>query len=178
MPSQDKSSLQQLTRCGLFTAIALTIFMIEARLPAPLPFPAAKLGLSNCVTLYIAYTMSLKAASQVLFARIILGAIFAGQLLTLLYSAVGGLCCFLALVLLKPFFPWNRLWFVSPCCALAHNLGQLTVASLVMGTEEVFYFFPYLCLLALVSGLFVGLVTQQVVAREKKILPQKSSNNH
>ncbi len=168
MALQGKSpdSLRNLTRCSLFTAIALTIFMIEARIPLPIPIPGAKLGLANCVTLYVGYTMDIASAGKVLFSRILLAALFAGQLLTLLYSATGGLCCFLLLAVVKPFFSWRRLWFVSPLCGMAHILGQMCVASYVMGTKEIFYFAPYLLLLSLISGLFVGIATQQLIERQ------------
>lgn len=165
MKSQDK--LRNLTRSALFTAIALTIFMIEARLPAPMPIPGAKLGLANCVTIYVAYTMGVSQAGKILFCRILLGSLFAGQLLTMLYSAMGGLFCLALLALLKPLLSWEKIWFLSPCCALAHNFGQVLVASFMLGQREVFYFLPYLAFVALVSGLFVGLATQFLLGREK-----------
>ncbi|MFI3253430.1 MAG: Gx transporter family protein [Eubacteriales bacterium] len=165
--SQDK--LKELTRSSLFVAIATTIFIIEARLPLLIPLPGAKLGLSNCVTIYVAYSMGVSQAWKVLFCRILLGGFFAGQLLTLAYSATGGLCCLLLLTLLKPFCPWDKIWFVSPCCAVVHNLGQLSLATVILGSQEVFYLFPYLTLLAVISGLFVGIATQNLLAREKKI---------
>ncbi len=165
MGFQDKRKLQKLCYCALFTAIALTIFIIESRLPAPLPIPGAKLGLANAVTLYVAYSLGCSYAFQVLFCRILLSAMFAGQLLSLFYSATGGLCCFLCLCLLKPLFSWEKLWFLSPCCAMAHMVGQVTIASFLLGTEEIFYFLPYLVLLSLVSGLFVGIATQHLCKR-------------
>ena len=38
---------KRLTRAALLTAIALTIFMVEAQLPALAPVPGIKLGLAN-----------------------------------------------------------------------------------------------------------------------------------
>lgn len=166
MPSQDK--LKELTKCGLFTAIALTIFMIESRIPLPIPIPGAKLGLANAVTLYVVYTMGVAAAAKVLFCRIILGGIFAGQMLTLMYSATGGFFCLVFLIFAKKSTTWKQIWFISPLCAIAHNTGQVMLASYVMGTDAILYFLPYLILLALVSGLFVGLATQQLVARTER----------
>ena len=42
---------------GLLTAIALTIFMIEAQIPPVVPVPGVKLGLSNIVTVFTVSTM-------------------------------------------------------------------------------------------------------------------------
>ena len=41
---------RKLTTMALLTAIALTIFIIEAQIPAPVPIPGIKLGLSNIIT--------------------------------------------------------------------------------------------------------------------------------
>lgn len=164
MVSQDK--LRELTRCALFTAIALTIFLLESRIPLPIAIPGAKLGLANCVTLYVGYSMGLAQAGKVLLCRIFMGALFSGQVLTLLYSATGGFFCWVLLCVLKKFFSWRQLWFVSPCCGMAHNLGQVLMASFVMGTKEIFSFLPYLLLLSLISGSFVGIATQELMKRQ------------
>lgn len=166
MPTPDKPTrLRQLTRCGVLCGIALTLFMIEARLPAPLPFPGAKLGLSNSVTLVAVYRLGWSWGALLLVGRILLGALFAGQLLTLLYSGAGGLAVLLLLALLRPLTTEGQLWLVSPLCGVAHNLGQLLVARQVMGTAVTLYFLPYLILLGLVSGLLVGLATQETLRR-------------
>lgn len=164
-----KESLQELTRCALFTAIALTLFLIEMHIPVPIPIPGAKLGLANAVTLYVAYTLGTKRASQVLLSRIFLGALFSGQLLTLLYSATGGLFCLAFLMVVSTRTTYKQLWFISPCCAMCHNLGQLAVASKVLGTSAVWYYLPYLTILGIVSGLFIGIVATAVLERFNKI---------
>lgn len=158
--------LKQLTRCGMFTAIALTIFMIEARLPSISPIPGMKLGLANGVTMYVAYSMGVSAAGQILFSRILLGAMFAGQFSMLLYSAMGGLFSFLFLALVRKKTSKKDLWYISPCCALCHNLGQVLTASQVMGTTAIFYFLPYLSFMALGSGFFIGLLSAHLLERE------------
>lgn len=164
MQSQD--NLKRITRCGLFTAIALTIFIIETRIPPLLPIAGMKMGFSNAVTLYVAYAMGLASAGQVLLARIFLGAIFAGQFSIILYSATGGLCSYLFLVLVRKRTSAKELWFVSPCCAICHNLGQMLVASFLLGRAVVLYFAPYLFLMAVVSGVFVGVITEKLLKRE------------
>ena len=42
---------------GLLTAIALTIFMIEAQIPPVVPVPRVKLGLSDLVTVFTLFTV-------------------------------------------------------------------------------------------------------------------------
>ena len=43
--------------CALLTAIALTIFMVEAQIPVPIPIPGVKLGLANIVTVYAVFVL-------------------------------------------------------------------------------------------------------------------------
>ena len=79
----------RLTRLALLTAIALTIFLAEAQLPV-IPIPGVKLGLANIVTVYTMFVLGPGDALLVLSARVFLGAVFSGQMMTLIYSAAGG----------------------------------------------------------------------------------------
>ena len=75
---------RKLTQMAMLTAIALTIFMIEAQIPAPVPIPGIKLGLANIVTVFAVFAMGPKEAATILFCRIFLGAVFAGNFSTIL----------------------------------------------------------------------------------------------
>ena len=133
---------RRLTLLALFTAIALTIFMVEAQIPVPLPIPGVKLGLANIVTVYVMFVLGPGDALLVLSARVFLGAVFSGQMSTLLYSAGGGLLCWLALCLLRRVLSRDQIWLCSPVAAIFHNLGQLLVAAGVMKTWAVWPISP------------------------------------
>ena len=47
---------KKLTRMALLTAIALTIFVLEAQLPV-IPIPGMKLGLANIITVYAVFVI-------------------------------------------------------------------------------------------------------------------------
>ena len=51
---------RKLTQMAMLTAIALTIFMIEAQIPALVPIPGIKLGLANIVTVFAVFAMGPK----------------------------------------------------------------------------------------------------------------------
>ena len=109
----------------LLTAIALTIFMVEAQIPVAVPIPGVKLGLANIVTVYTVFALGAGDALLVLLCRVFLGAVFSGQMMTLLYSLGGGLLCWLAMVGLKQMLTVRQIWLCSPLAAICHNLGQL-----------------------------------------------------
>lgn len=77
---------------ALLTAIALTIFMAEAQIPVPIPIPGIKLGLANIVTVYAVFALGPGDALLILVARVFLGAVFSGQMMTLFYSLGAGCC--------------------------------------------------------------------------------------
>ena len=81
--TQPIKGTRRLTRLALLTAIALTIFMVEAQIPSPIAIPGVKLGLANIVTVWLMFTFGAKDAALVLCARIFLGAVFAEAPVTL-----------------------------------------------------------------------------------------------
>ena len=83
---------KKMTLLALLTAIALTIFMLEAQIPSPVPIPGVKLGLANIVTVFTVFVLGPKEGAAVLAVRVFLGAVFAGNFSTILYSAAGGVC--------------------------------------------------------------------------------------
>ena len=160
---------KRLTRMALLTAVALTIFVVEAQLPALAPIPGIKLGLSNIVTIWALFSLGPLDAGMILLARILLGGVFAGQLMTLLYSLSGGALCYLVTVVLKRFLTDRQIWVASIFGAMAHNLGQLLAASLVMHAGAVFYYFPVLMISGILTGAFTGLAAQLLYSRLKKL---------
>ena len=160
---------KKLTRMALLTAIALTIFMVEAQIPALVPVPGVKLGLANIVTVFAVFTMGSREGALILAARIFLGAVFAGNFSTILYSAAGGLCAILVTIGLKRLLTPGQLWVAGVLGAVAHSVGQMAMAIAVTATPALLMYLPVLILCALVTGLFTGLCAQFLVKRGKDI---------
>ena len=53
-------NIRRLTRCALWAAVALIIFVVESYIPPIIPVPGFKLGLANVVTLAAIYTVGRK----------------------------------------------------------------------------------------------------------------------
>ena len=160
---------RKLTRMALLTAIALTIFMVEAQIPALVPIPGVKLGLSNIVTVFAVYTMGSKEGAMILAARIFLGAVFAGNFSTIFYSAAGGACAILVTIGLKRLLTRRQLWVAGALGAVAHSIGQMAVAVAMTGTPGLLMYLPVLVICSIVTGLFTGLCAQLLVKRGKEI---------
>ena len=156
-----------LTRLGLLSAIALTIFMVEAQIPALVPVPGVKLGLANIVTVFAVWVLGPWEGAAVLAVRIFLGAVFSGNFGTIFYSAAGGLLAILTTIGLRRILKNNQLWVAGCLGAVAHSIGQMIVAVLLTGTPGLVIYLPVLILCGIITGLFTGLCAQVLVDRGK-----------
>ena len=160
---------RKLTRMALLTAIALTIFMVEARIPALVPVPGVKLGLANIVTVFAVYTMGSKEGAAILAVRVFLGAVFAGNFSTIFYSAAGGLCAILVTIALKRVLTSRQLWVAGALGAVAHSVGQMAMAIILTATPGLIVYLPAMIVCGILTGLFTGLCAQLLVNRGKEI---------
>ena len=161
--------VKKLALMGVLCAIALTIFMVEAQIPAPVPLPGVKLGLSNIITVFAVFVLGPKEGAAILFARIFLGSVFGGNFSAILYSGAGGLCAILVTVALRRILNKQQLWVAGCAGAIAHSIGQMAVAILVTGTPAIAIYLPALIACSVITGLFTGLCAQILVNRGKDI---------
>ena len=59
---------------------------------------------------------------------------------------------------------------VSICGGVAHNIGQLLMAMLVLETQSVWYYFPVLLISGSVAGVLIGLLGGWMTGRVRKFL--------
>ena len=156
---------KKLTTLALLSAIALTIFMVEAQIPALVPIPGIKLGLANIVTVFAVFTLGAKEGAAVLFVRIFLGAVFAGNFSTIFYSAAGGACAIGVTILLKNLLTNKQLWVAGALGAIAHSIGQMAVAIALTGTPGLIVYLPVMIVSSIITGVFTGLCAQFLVNR-------------
>ena len=160
---------KRLTRAALLTAIALTIFMVEAQLPALAPVPGIKLGLANIVTVYAMFLLGPADTLAILLCRVFLGSLFAGQLMTLFYSLGGSLACYGVMLVLRKLVTERQIWVCGILGAMAHNIGQICVAIGITRTPGLLYYLPALMVSGILTGCFTGLCAQFLVCRMERI---------
>ena len=156
---------KKLTLLSLLTAIALTIFMIEAQIPPLVPIPGIKMGLANIVTVFTVFAIGSREAAAVLFARVFLGAVFAGNFSTIFYSAAGGACAILVTILLKKILTKKQLWVAGALGAIAHSVGQMAIAITLTSTPGLIAYLPVMIVVSIITGTFTGLCAQFLVNR-------------
>ena len=163
-------SIRRVTRMALLTAIALTIFVAEAQLPAPVPIYGVKLGLANIVTVWAVFLLGPLEAAMILLARVVLGALVTGQMMALMYSLGGGALCLCAMIPLSRVLTEKQMWACSALGAVCHNIGQILVAVAVTGTPAIAVYLPVLVVSGVITGLFTGLCAQALNDRMRELL--------
>lgn len=160
---------KKLTRMALLSAIALTIFVVEAQIPALVPIPGIKLGLANIITVFAVFTMGSWEAALILAVRIFLGAVFAGNFSTIFYSLAGGSLAILVTIVLKKILTVKQLWAAGAMGAIAHSMGQMAMAVLLTGTPGLLIYLPVMILCSILTGTFTGLCAQVLVNRGDRL---------
>ena len=175
------SKAYRLVILSLYVAMALILSYIESLIPLPLPIPGAKIGLPNIITLVSLLTLGWPLTLLVVIARIFLSGFLFGGGFSIVYSLGGGLLSLLVMSLLLHFFK-NRISIIliSVFGAITHNLGQVIVAAIVVQTTSLLRYFLFLMLLAIPTGLFIGITARELMRLLNKTtifaklnLPQK-----
>ena len=154
-----KLSTRQLTLCAVLTAMALALSYLENFFPLSLaiPIPGIKLGLANIVTLFALYALGPGQALLILVARCLLGAVFAGNMHTQIFSLREGVTAMLVRLGLSRLRHLS-VYGVSVGGAAAHNCGQVAAAVLTLGNEAPLYYLPVLLGVSLFTGALTGLI--------------------
>lgn len=156
--------IRKLTELALLTTVALIIFVVELRIPNPIPIPGVKLGLANIITVYAVYHYRAKEVFLIVWARILLGAVFSGNMMALLYSLAGSLLCLTGMFLLCRLISSKYIWICSVFGAVLHNIGQIAVACLIAGWSLSVYFL-FLLVSGCIAGAFTGICAQIIISR-------------
>ena len=162
---------KKLALMALLTAIALTIFMVEAQIPPLVPLPGVKIGLSNIVTVFAVFALGPKEAASILFCRIFLGSIFAGNFSSILYSAAGGFCAIGVTIALRKLLSMKQLSrpTFQAMGEIGHSVGQMAMAVMITRTPSIAVYLPILIAISIVTGTFTGLCAQILVNRGNDI---------
>ena len=156
--------IQRMSRCAILVSLALTLSWTERLFPLQLlvPLPGVKLGLANIVTLIALYLMGAGEAFIILILRCLLGAMFAGSTVSLLFSLSGGLMAMAAMAAVRHVRGLS-VYGVSVLGAAAHSFGQILAAVLLMHSVCIWAYLSYLLLVSLFTGMATGCMSAGVL---------------
>ena len=106
---------------------------------------------------------------HIVISRILISGFMFGNLSAIIYALSGGVLSWLLMGILirinqnkgKPYF---SLYFISILGAIAHNVGQLIAASIVVNNAHLFiYYLPFLTLIAIPTGLLIAFISNKLM---------------
>lgn len=149
---------------GVFVALALIFSYVESLIPVIIAVPGVKLGLANLIIVIALYKMDAKSAAFISITRILLSGFLFANMASILYSLAGGVLSLFVMVLLKRTNAFHLIT-VSIAGGVAHNIGQLIVAMLVLKTYSLVYYFSVLMIAGLITGFLIGIVANEMLKR-------------
>ncbi len=164
-----KTNTKKLVTLSALVAVAMVLSYIESLIPPLVAVPGAKIGLSNIATVFALYTLGWQAGIIVSLIRVLLSALLFGNAVALIYSLFGAA---FALVFMILAFKTDKLSSVgvSVVGGVAHNVGQVTAAALVMQTLGISFYIAPLAIVGTLAGVAVGVASGILIERLKKYI--------
>ncbi len=155
---------------GACVALALILSYLELLIP-PIysAVPGIKMGLANIVIVFVLYRGSAFEAVWVSLLRVVLVSLLFGNAMAFAYSIAGAALSLGVMLLLKKLDLLSPVG-VSVAGAVFHNIGQILVAMLLLGTAELGYYLILLTVTGTVSGILIGAAGGIAVERIPKKL--------
>lgn len=148
----------------MLLATGLVIGFFESLLPAFSVVPGGKVGLANSVTMVVFCLYSLPEAIAFGIVRSLLSATLYSGFSAFFYSAAGSILSILAMyVFQKTLKKGVSEIGISVLGAVVFNIGQLFVACVVLGTAQIFRYFPVLGIFSAFSGVITGYIAKSVL---------------
>lgn len=163
------NKIKRIAFLGIMTSVALVLSYLEAILP-PIyaAIPGIKAGLPNIVIVLILYRLSWKEAAAVSLLRVFIVALLFGNAMTLAYSLAGAVLSLVVMALFKKSDLFSAVG-VSILGGVAHNLGQILVAIVLLSSTLIGYYMIILTVTGTLAGVFVGLVGSLLIKRLQNI---------
>ena len=153
---------------GLTIALAMIMSYIEALVPLSFAVPGIKMGLANIVIIFLLYKFSMKEAVLVSIIRVILVSLLFSNVMAMWYSLAGAALSLSVMWVLKKIDKFSVIG-VSVAGGIMHNVGQIIMAVILLGTEQIALYLPVLIITGTATGVIIGIVSGLVINRFKNI---------
>ena len=156
---------------GLTVSLAMILSFVESQVPPFVAIPGVKMGLANIAVVFALYKMDWKSAAVISAVRVLLVGLLFGNGASLLYSIAGAVVSFLSMVMLKKSGLFSHA-AVSVAGGVMHNMGQIGMACVLMNTNILKYYAPFLIFSGTVAGIAIGALAAVLIKRiEIKVHP-------
>ena len=149
---------------ALAIALAMILSFVESQIPAFVAIPGVKIGLANIAVVFVLYKLGWKEAVLISLVRVFMVSVLFGTAVSLFYSVAGAVLSLTGMVLLKKTGLFSTV-AVSVTGGVLHNVGQILMACLLLETNVIVYYLPFLILSGVIAVVVIGVVAAIMVNR-------------
>ena len=149
---------------AMTVAVAMILSFVESQIPAFVAIPGVKMGLANIAVVFALYKMGWKEAAGISLIRVFLISLLFGSGASFFYSMAGAALSLVGMIALKATGRFSTV-AVSVTGGVLHNVGQIGMACLLLGTNAILYYLPFLFLSGILAGIVIGVVAAILVKR-------------
>lgn len=170
LDSQSTNSIaRRVATSAILATLALIFSYVEAILPFNIGIPGIKLGLANLVVVITLYELDARYALAVNLVRVMIAGLLFSGLYGMLFSLAGCIASYLVMLLLHRTGRFSIIG-VSMGGGVAHTMGQLLVAILMVSNLRLSYYLPILLFSGMICGIIVGIGSHVLIARIPRLL--------
>ena len=155
---------KKITVMALTVALAMILSFVESQIPAFVAIPGVKMGLANIAVVFALYKLGWKEAILISLIRVFLVSLLFGTGASLFYSLAGAVLSLLGMIGLKAAKLFSSV-AVSVAGGVLHNVGQIGMACLLLETDVLRYYLPFLALSGIIAGVVIGVIAAVMVKR-------------
>lgn len=154
----------KLSLAALSVSLAMILSFVESQIPAFVAIPGVKIGLTNIVVIYALYKLGWKYAAVISFVRVLLVGMLFGNGVSIAYSLAGAAVSFAVMVLLMRAKVFSTT-AVSVAGGVMHNMAQIGMACIIMETNLLTYYAPFLLISGTLAGIAIGVISAIMIKR-------------
>ena len=170
--NQTQKQARRIAICGMLLALMLVLGFVESQIPVAAGIPGIKLGLSNGVLIFAVYMLGVPTSFLLMTLKVLLSGFLFGSPSAMMYAFAGGVLSLTVMCVLSRMKGLSPI-VVSMVGGLSHNVGQVTLAMIILHTPKLMYYMAILMVVGLVTGCATGVAANGIIRRfqkEKKIV--------
>ena len=144
--------------------LALIFSYIEVLIPFTVGIPGIKLGVANIVIIIALYYLGPRYAITVNVIRVLIAGLLFNGMFGAFYSLAGAVVSFIVMIALKKTNLFSVVG-ISMAGGVAHNLGQIVVATILVSNLKMFLYFPVLIISGVITGAIIGILAGLILKK-------------
>lgn len=149
-------TVKRLAICAVLSALAFALGYLEHLIPFSIGIYGLKIGIANLAIIVPLYLLGAPAAIMINAVRIVLSSMLFGSPISLLYSLSGAAFALATMTATKVTKKFSAVG-VSICGGVAHNVGQIIVAVILVDNLKIAFYLPVLIISGALTGALIGI---------------------